>query len=73
MADLVAEKILALSKALRESGCYPGPKVFTFLKGNGYTSDDFLSRGGWMCILMDMIPNEYPTVDKLIQAIKSVN
>lgn len=71
MADVVENKALALSTALRESGVYPGPAVHDFLRKKGFMPDNMLQRGGWMNILLDMVPDEYQTIGELVETIKA--
>ena len=71
MAKVQENKGLELSKALRESGVYPGPTVFDFLRKKGFTPDNMLARGGWANILLDMVPDEYQTIGELVETIKA--
>lgn len=63
---------MALSQAIHESGLST-ETVVTFLQKEGYTLDDVMARGGYMRILMDMVPGEYPTYDDLVKIIKSTS
>jgi hypothetical protein len=69
--ELDGKKVLKLSRALMDSGLHPGPAVPNFLQRKGYTLDEVASGGGTMPILMGMMPDDYPTVEKLVEAIKA--
>ena len=70
MAIYSVEKVRELSEALRKSGVATGSEVQNFLKKKRYSLKVIRSRGGWMPILMDMVPGKYKPVDELVEAIK---
>jgi len=63
------ELFLAL-EALGEGG---SAKVQKFLQKQGYTMHSINAAGGVIPVMLDMIPLIYPTVEDLVEAIKSSN
>lgn len=68
---MVDNLVVALSQALHESRCYPGPAVFKFLDSKGITQTHINEQGGWVPVLLGMIPEEYETLGGLVSAIKA--
>jgi hypothetical protein len=58
------------ARALRDADCLPA-QVVSFLAKRGCTEDTLFERGGWMPILIEMVPGEYPTYTELAEAIRA--
>jgi hypothetical protein len=68
--DHSSEKINELSFALTQQGLVD--KTMRFLTSQGIGNREIADRGGWMMVLLEMIPEKYPDVSSLIEAIQKV-
>jgi hypothetical protein len=59
--------VMGLSRALRGE---LGPNQQRFLEQRGYTLQGVIDQGGTMVILAGLIPDSYPTVEALVEAIE---
>lgn len=60
-----------IGDALVKHELYPGPAVHNFLlERKGLSRPQVAQKGGFMRVLADMIPDEYPDADSLIEDIK---
>ena len=67
--NIPSNKVFELEDALKTAGL-PEPKIFAFLGSLCITSDQIVAQGGWMNVLLNMVPDTYPTVEDLVEAIK---
>ncbi len=64
-------RVEELGDALVKHELYPGPAVHNFLlERKGLSRPDVSQKGGFMRVLADMIPSEYPDADSLIEDIR---
>lgn len=68
MAQSKMEKVMELSSALQDRET--NERMFRFMENNGITPAAAGEHGGWIPILIGMVPDQYPTVNDLVQAIK---
>ncbi len=66
--DHSSEKINELATALKRKGIID--KTMRFLNSQGIGNREIVNRGGWMMVLLEMIPEKYPDVPSLIEAIE---
>lgn len=60
-----------IGNALVKHELYPGPAIHNFLlEKKGLSRPDVSQKGGFMRVLADLIPDEYPDADSLIEDIK---
>lgn len=69
LRDHSPEKTKELSNALIEEAL--GANVQRFLTKCGVTTERIAVSGGWMVILLDMVPKMYPDIAKLVEAIRA--